>query len=498
MQHELHLLRRHRHGEPRAARRRHLLRVGRHGLGESLRAVDGAITRGRASSSRWRPAFPTATRRRITVHDAERRRTSRWRCGGRLGGRRLRGEGERRRRCRSRPLAAPARRRRGGRDGAATIRRAAAELVRRASRAPGRSGDTIELTLPKIAAARADAGRPARRRDHVGTAGARRRPRPAPRGTARGRAPTRRCPCSSPPSSPVPSGYAGLATGQFPRDEVARVPDAAGAAGDVSLAPFYRTHRRTYSVYFDVLTPTEFDARAAAIAAERERQRRIEAATVGVRPAGRPDPEREHNYQSEPADRPMRAIEDRADAAAPAGSRTICRWIPRPRWRSSSRTSTSSACRRRSATSRSTSTARRSRTFAPNAAATGFLRRAVRRAGDALQGQDRRSRCDSRRRERPDRTGVWRPGDSLGRALIRSHFRVAARNENADAADLNDNCRRYNAFGCHLRQSLFTSAGICVPFLLDWHRSEGRQDRQPLISRPEPPMLTFEGPSGAV
>jgi uncharacterized protein len=91
--------------------------------------------------------------------------------------------------------------------------------------------------------------------------------------------------------------------GDFRASQVARNPSQPGAPGDVSLTPFYRTHRRTYSVYFDVLTPADFDARAAAIAEQRERARRIEAATLGFVQPGEMQPERDFNYQSEPADR---------------------------------------------------------------------------------------------------------------------------------------------------------------------------------------------------
>jgi len=73
----------------------------------------------------------------------------------------------------------------------------------------------------------------------------------------------------------------------------------------VSLAPFYRTHGRTYSVYFDVLTPAELDARVARAAAERERVRRVQAATIAtVQPGDSPD-EQKFGYRSEPADRPV-------------------------------------------------------------------------------------------------------------------------------------------------------------------------------------------------
>src|SRR5215831_15665290 len=63
-------------------------------------------------------------------------------------------------------------------------------------------------------------------------------------------------------------------TGDFVASKVARVPAQPAPATDVTLTPFYRTHGRTYSLYFDVITPAEFDSRAAAVTAERERVRR--------------------------------------------------------------------------------------------------------------------------------------------------------------------------------------------------------------------------------
>jgi hypothetical protein len=56
-------------------------------------------------------------------------------------------------------------------------------------------------------------------------------------------------------------------------------------------------------VYFDVVTPSEFEARGAAMAADREAARRLEAATVGVVQPGDAQSEKDRNYQSEPADR---------------------------------------------------------------------------------------------------------------------------------------------------------------------------------------------------
>ena len=103
--------------------------------------------------------------------------------------------------------------------------------------------------------------------------------------------------------------------GDFRAQQVARVPGQPGTPTDVSLAPFYRTHRRRYSVYFDVLTPQQFDERAAAIAAERERARRLEAATLGFVQPGEMQPERDFNYQSDPTERPVGRGPGRASRA---------------------------------------------------------------------------------------------------------------------------------------------------------------------------------------
>ena len=101
--------------------------------------------------------------------------------------------------------------------------------------------------------------------------------------------------------------------GNFRVQNVARFDSQQGVASDVALAPFYRTHRRTYSVYFDVMTPTDFAARGAAIAAERERIAKMEAATTGFVQPGEMQPERDYNYQSEPADRAAGRADGRAN-----------------------------------------------------------------------------------------------------------------------------------------------------------------------------------------
>ena len=132
---------------------------------------------------------------------------------------------------------------------------------------------------------------------------------------------------SDPAAAPIPALVAadrpidswvvatGARKGDFKAQNVARVFGQTGAAGDVSLAPFYRTQRRTYSVYFDVITPANFDARGTAMAAERDRARRLEAATVGFVQPGEMQPERDYNYQSEPADRAVGRTNGRGSRA---------------------------------------------------------------------------------------------------------------------------------------------------------------------------------------
>jgi hypothetical protein len=75
--------------------------------------------------------------------------------------------------------------------------------------------------------------------------------------------------------------------------------DGVGREQDVELAPFYRLHRRAYSVYWDIITPADWEKRAAEIAAERERQAKREAATVSSAQPGETQSERDFNLQGE-------------------------------------------------------------------------------------------------------------------------------------------------------------------------------------------------------
>jgi len=75
--------------------------------------------------------------------------------------------------------------------------------------------------------------------------------------------------------------------------------DGVGRSRDVEFVPFYRLHRHIYSVYMDLFTPAEWDRRSTEIAAEREKQRQLEAATVAYVQSGEMQPERDFNQQGE-------------------------------------------------------------------------------------------------------------------------------------------------------------------------------------------------------
>jgi hypothetical protein len=73
--------------------------------------------------------------------------------------------------------------------------------------------------------------------------------------------------------------------------------EGVGREKDVDFVPFYCLHRRTYAVYWDLFTPSEWEVKAAEYAAERERQRKLELATVAYVQPGEMQPERDYNYQ---------------------------------------------------------------------------------------------------------------------------------------------------------------------------------------------------------
>ena len=71
-----------------------------------------------------------------------------------------------------------------------------------------------------------------------------------------------------------------------------------GQPEDVEFKPFYQLHRRTYGVYWDTFTAAEWEIKQAEYAAEQERLRKLEAATVAYCQPGEMQPERNFNFQT--------------------------------------------------------------------------------------------------------------------------------------------------------------------------------------------------------
>jgi DUF1680 family protein len=72
-----------------------------------------------------------------------------------------------------------------------------------------------------------------------------------------------------------------------------------GKPRDVTLYPFYRMHRKRYSVYWDLFTQHQWMLREADSKAELERVRRLEAVTIDFLEPGEAQSERDHNMQGE-------------------------------------------------------------------------------------------------------------------------------------------------------------------------------------------------------
>jgi hypothetical protein len=72
-----------------------------------------------------------------------------------------------------------------------------------------------------------------------------------------------------------------------------------GQPNDVTLAPFYQIHRQRYSVYWDVLTESQWQARAAALAAAEARRIAMEKRTVDVVHPGEHQSEIDHQVAGE-------------------------------------------------------------------------------------------------------------------------------------------------------------------------------------------------------
>lgn len=111
------------------------------------------------------------------------------------------------------------------------------------------------------------------------------------------------------PGEPPPA----LVTGEKPVDEwLQPVPDRLGVfrtvnvgrdsasqPAEVEFTPFYRLHRRTYAVYWDLYTAETWAARIAELNAEKARREKLEAATIAFVQPGDPEKEKAFNQQGE-------------------------------------------------------------------------------------------------------------------------------------------------------------------------------------------------------
>ena len=72
-----------------------------------------------------------------------------------------------------------------------------------------------------------------------------------------------------------------------------------GLATDITFVPFYQLPRRKYAIYWDMFTPEEWKKKSEAYAAEEEKQKKLEAATVAFAQPGQMQTERDFNQQGE-------------------------------------------------------------------------------------------------------------------------------------------------------------------------------------------------------
>jgi len=86
---------------------------------------------------------------------------------------------------------------------------------------------------------------------------------------------------------------------------------------DLTFAPFYSLYHQRYGVYFDLFTPSEWQAKEAEYRAEEQRIRDLEARTVDSLTIGEMQPERDHNLKSERND--VRDVNGRNFRTAMAG-----------------------------------------------------------------------------------------------------------------------------------------------------------------------------------
>jgi uncharacterized protein len=79
-----------------------------------------------------------------------------------------------------------------------------------------------------------------------------------------------------------------------------------GLKQEIEFAPFYQLPRRRYAVYWDMYTPTEWSRKETEFRTQEEKQKKLEAATVGFVQPGQMQAERDSNQQGEGSS-PVRA-----------------------------------------------------------------------------------------------------------------------------------------------------------------------------------------------
>lgn len=72
-----------------------------------------------------------------------------------------------------------------------------------------------------------------------------------------------------------------------------------GRPRDVEFKPFFMTHERRYSVYFDLFTAAQWDQQQAEYKARQEKLKKMETMTIDYFKLGEMQPERNHNFKSE-------------------------------------------------------------------------------------------------------------------------------------------------------------------------------------------------------
>ncbi len=153
-----------------------------------------------------------------------------------------------------------------------------------------KAGDTVEMTMPKTLRKEALADNPNRLAVMWGPLVLAGDLGPA----AGGRSAGTEAPVLVAPEEPVANWL----------KPVAGKPGAFRTAGvglkqEIDFMPFYQLPRRRYAVYWDMYTPTEWTKKETDYRAEAEKQKKMEAATVGFAQPGQMQAERDTNQQGE-------------------------------------------------------------------------------------------------------------------------------------------------------------------------------------------------------